>query len=110
MKIELNNDTETMLESRFPSLRKAADVVYNISGVSLADMRRKSRLAILVEARAMFFMLCISKVNPRYYIASYLGYDHSTSTNWISSFSAKIDSDTHFKNMWLRAKEEFSKL
>lgn len=109
MKIVLTNDIEKFLDGRYPCLRKASEIIYEMAGVSLDEMRSDKRLSVYTEARMLFFALCENEVFPTYYIASYLNRDHASATHWKNLFCNRMDVDEYFKDFYLKLREEFFK-
>lgn len=110
MKIPLTKECEKLLIGRYPCLVKAGQVINNILGVSLEDLRSDSHIPMVVEARCLFWALCKEQVYPRYIIPSYLDRDHSTGVYWNKFFNDRCDIDDSFVDLYKRLTLEFNKL
>ena len=110
MKLELTEKTAEMLDRRYPILKKIADSIYNVTGVTLDDMRSQSRLAIYIEARVCFWKLAKNNVQPLYIGSTYINREHSCSKNWDKYYENAMKYNTLFSDLFLDVEQEFKKI
>lgn len=99
MKLELTQKNIEMLDKRYPMLKKVADAIHDVMGVSLEDMRSRSHMALFNEARACFWALCKYDIQPIYIVSSYLNRSHACSANWDKYYEQAIKYNTSFKDL-----------
>lgn len=99
MKIELTDKFESFMQDNFPSIIKAADAIYEVTGITLSQMRGKSRLSTHVYARAIFWHLCHNEVQSNIYLSSYLNRDHATGSFYSCNYISNHEYDAIFQRM-----------
>ena len=100
MKIEITNEWEAFMQSRFPILKKVEKAIYDSYHISLDDMRGSRLFPHIYFARVIFAHICEKEVHPAIYLASYLNRDHSTIIYWKKQYDNLTDSAyADFMNM-----------
>lgn len=99
MKIELTDKLEMFMREAFPCLVKAEEAIYEVTGVTLEQMRSGDRSAIYTCARAVFFQLCKRDVQQVLYLASYLNRDHSSGYYYYSKYHESHEFDAIYIQM-----------
>lgn len=84
MKIKLTDQLNDYLKNKHPYLRAAEEAVFEVTGMTLEDLRGPRRFTDVVFARMVFAYLCYDEVKPTVLLASYLNRDHATVLYWHS--------------------------
>lgn len=106
MKIELTDNFETFMRTAFPSLAKAEESIYGVTGVTLEQMRSSCRIAKYAYARAIFFHLCIPEVQRTMYLSSYLNRDHASGA-YYNKYNREHQCDFEYVTMFEKVKNAF---
>lgn len=105
--MSLTDNFVNFMRDSFPSLTKAEEAIFEVTGITLEQMRSKRRYLHFSHARAVFWSLCAKEVSPHIYLASYLNRDHSTGYKYEYDYMNEHQYDNVFQSMYVKVKEVF---
>jgi hypothetical protein len=97
--MKLTDKFELFMRESFPVLTKAEEAIYEVTGITLEQMRSKRRLAEYVYARVIFWNLCYKEVQSNTYLSSYLNRTHATGCSYGGNYIDNHEYDFIFQNM-----------
>lgn len=84
MKIELNDKLRDFIRNKYDIIRAVEEAIFEVTGLTIEDLRGPKRNTNHVFARMIFANICIEKVRPSVLLASYINKDHSSLVYWQS--------------------------
>lgn len=91
-----------------PLMEIIALTVAEVCGVTVEEMKSKSKPHHVVAARMIYAELCRRIVFPQYYIPFYLNRHDSVLSYWYETFNNLYDTDIAFAMLADKAKEAFN--
>lgn len=99
MKTVLTDKFESFLRESFPCFKAAEEAIYDVSGVTIEDIRSAKRLTVIVYARAIFWKLCRPYVSQCCYLRDYINKDHATCSRYENSYYDEHEYDDVFMTL-----------
>lgn len=96
----IGNKTKDMSYRR-PTIEEVVDLVSKKEGVSVNEMRSKSRIQSIVEARQIATYICCKMINPNYTsskVGKYFFQNHATALHGIKQVNNLKYSDKEFQH------------
>lgn len=109
MKRTIDDSFEMQMTKAYPCLKLAEEVIEEITGFTLEDIRSACRQQCYAEARIYFYHLCSEYIRPTYLLTSYMNSSHSMMNYWSKRYDDLFAYDKKFKRIATSIEETFNK-
>lgn len=109
MRHKIDDKFELRMTKAYPCLRLAAEVIEELTGFTLDDIRGGCRQQCYAEARIHFYHLCSNFIRPSYLLTSYMNSSHSMMNYWERRYNDMFEYDKQFKRVAMDIEESFNK-